>query len=89
MSANQELVVVGPGKITRCFEKKDKKIEDCEKLLFDPVAMPRLRELSKCPSAMGLEGRMTIGFEVNFEKKEVQDPNDVRMVHPQEPAQHR
>ncbi len=70
--ANQELVVVGAGKITKCFEKKDKKIEDCEKLLFDPIAVPRLKELSKCPSALGLEGKMTIGFEINFEKKEIQ-----------------
>jgi hypothetical protein len=70
--ANQELVVVGAGKITKCFEKKDKKIEDCEKLLFDPIAVPRLRELARCPSALGLEGKMTIGFEVNFEKKEIQ-----------------
>ncbi len=72
VAANQELVVVGAGKITRCFEKKDKKIEDCEKLLFDPIAVPKLRELAKCPSAMGLEGKMTIGFEINFDKKEVQ-----------------
>ena len=70
--ANQEMVVVGAGKITRCFEKKDKKIEDCEKLLFDPIAVPKLRELAKCPSAMGLEGKMNIGFEINFDKKEVQ-----------------
>jgi hypothetical protein len=70
--ANQELVVVGAGKITRCFEKKDKKIEDCEKLLFDPIAVPKLRELAKCPSAMGLEGKMNIGFEINFDKKEIQ-----------------
>jgi SH3 domain-containing protein len=70
--ANQELVVVGAGKITKCFEKKDKKIEDCEKLLFDPIAVPRLKELSKCSSALGLEGKMTIGFEVNFDKKEIQ-----------------
>ena len=69
---NQELVVVGASKITKCFDKKDKKIEDCEKLLFDPIALPRLRELAKCPSALGLEGRMTIGLEVNFDKKEVQ-----------------
>lgn len=70
--ANQELVVVGAGKITRCFEKKDKKVEDCEKLLFDPIAVPKLRDLAKCPSAMGLEGKMNIGFEINFDKKEVQ-----------------
>src|SRR5689334_20160239 len=33
--ANQQLVVVGAGKIVRCSDKKDKKIDDCEKLLFD------------------------------------------------------
>lgn len=69
---NQELVVVGAGKINRCFDKKDKKIEDCEKLLFDPIAVKKLKELAKCPSAIGLSGKMTIGFEVNFDKKEVQ-----------------
>lgn len=70
-TANQELVVVGPGKIVACWDKKDKKIEDCEKLLFDPIAMKRLRELAKCSSAVGLAGKMTIGFEVDFGKKEV------------------
>lgn len=80
VSANQELVVVGAGKITKCFEKKDKKIEDCEKLLFDPIAVPRLKELSKCPSALGLEGKMTIGFEVNFDKKEVQVSKPKKVV---------
>jgi hypothetical protein len=70
-ASNQELVVVGPGKIVRCSDKKDKKIDDCEKLLFDPIAVKRLRELAKCPSAMGASGKMTIGFEVDFGKKEV------------------
>ena len=69
---NQELVVVGGGKINRCFDKKDKKVEECDKLLFDPVAVKKLEELSKCPSAIGLSGKMSIGFEVNFDKQEVQ-----------------
>jgi hypothetical protein len=70
-TANQELVVVGPGKIVACWDKKDKKIDDCEKLLFDPIALKRLRELAKCSSAVGLSGKMTIGFEVDFGKKEI------------------
>jgi hypothetical protein len=68
---NQEMVVVGPGKIVKCSDKKDKKIDDCEKLLFDPIAVKRLRELSRCPSALGLTGKLTVGFEVDFGKKEV------------------
>lgn len=70
-SSNQQLVVVSPGKIVRCWDKKGKKISDCEELLFDPVAVTRLRELGKCPSAAGLSGKMPIGFEVDFGKKEV------------------
>jgi hypothetical protein len=71
--SNREVVVVGAGKITKCADsKKDKtKIEDCGSLQFDPIAVKRLKELAKCPSALGLEGKMNIGFEVNFEKKEV------------------
>jgi hypothetical protein len=72
---HQELVMVGPGKITKCWDKKDKKIDDCEKLLFDPIAVKRLRELARCPSALGLSGKMSIGFEVNFDKKDVQIKN--------------
>jgi Bacterial SH3 domain len=70
-AANQEMVVIGPGKIIKCWDKKDKKIDDCEKLLFDPIAVKRMRELSRCPSALGLTGKMAIGFEVDFGKKEV------------------
>ncbi len=68
---NQEMVVIGPGKITRCSDKKDEKIEDCEKLLIDPIMVKRLRELARCPSALGLNGKVTIGFEVDFAKLEV------------------
>ena len=68
-NANQEMVVIGPGKIVKCSDKKDKKIDDCEKLLFDPIAVKRLRELSRCPSALGLTGKLTVGFEVDFKKK--------------------
>ncbi len=70
-AANQEMVVIGPGKITRCSDKKDDKIEDCEKLLIDPIVVKRLRALAKCPSALGLNGKVTIGFEVDFAKQEV------------------
>jgi Bacterial SH3 domain len=69
---NEQLVVVGPGRILRCFDRKDKKIEDCGELQFDPIALPRLKELARCPSALGLEGKLPIGFELDFEKKEVQ-----------------
>lgn len=69
---NEQLVVIGPGTVARCSDKKNKKVDDCGALKFDPVALPKLKELAECPSALGLEGKLSIGFEINFEKKEVQ-----------------
>ena len=54
---NQEMVVIGPGKITRCSDKKDDKIDDCEKLLIDPLAVKRLRELARAPRPWGSTAR--------------------------------
>ncbi len=68
---SRESVTVGPGKITKCFDEKNKKVEDCGKLQFDPVAVPKVKELAKCPSAIGLDGKLSIGFEIDFQKKEV------------------
>lgn len=69
--ANKETVAVGPGKIAKCWDKKNKKVEDCGELLLDPVAVPKLKGLAECPSAVGLSGKMSIGLEIDFDKKEV------------------
>jgi hypothetical protein len=71
-AANRQQVVVSPGTITRCFDKKNKRVDDCGQLGFDAVALPKLRELAKCPSAIGLEGKMSIGFNIDFQRKDVQ-----------------
>jgi hypothetical protein len=70
--SNKQLVVIGPGTIARCRDKKNKKVDECGQLQFDPIALPKLKELATCPSALGLDGKMSIGFEIDFEKKEVQ-----------------
>lgn len=70
-AASGQTVNVGPGKIQRCFDKKGKKVESCGELQIDPLFVPKLKELSKCANAIGLDGKMSIGFEVHFEKKEV------------------
>ncbi len=69
--SNRQTVVVGPGKISRCWDKKNKKVADCGALLLDPVAVPKLEGLAACPSAVGLAGKLTLGLEIDFEKKEV------------------
>ncbi|MRG91692.1 SH3 domain-containing protein [Polyangium spumosum] len=68
---NKQTVVVGPGKISRCWDKKNKKVSDCGALLLDPVAVPKLQSLAECPSALGLAGKLTLTIEIDFKDKEV------------------
>jgi hypothetical protein len=63
--------VVGPGKIIKCSDKKNKKITDCGELQLDPVAVPKLEGLAECASAVGVAGKLMVGFEIDFETKEV------------------
>jgi Bacterial SH3 domain len=70
-AALKQTVVVGPGKITKCSDKKNKKITDCGELQLDPVAVPKLEGLAECASAVGVSGKLAVGFEIDFEKKEV------------------
>jgi len=68
--ANVELAVVGNGKVVKCSDKKEKKA-DCDEIAFDKIALAKLKDLAKCPSALGLEGKISLNFDVSFDKKEV------------------
>jgi hypothetical protein len=68
---NKQIVVVGPGAIQRCWDDKDKKVEDCGELQLDPVAKKRLESLATCSAALGLEGKVNVVFDLDFKKKEV------------------
>jgi hypothetical protein len=68
---NKQTVAVGPGKITRCWDKKNKKLTDCGELQIDNIAVPKLKDLAACPSAVGLSGKLTVGIDIDFDKKEV------------------
>ena len=48
--------------------RSGKKQESCGELQIDQLVVPKLKELAKCPAAMGLDGKMSVGFEVHFEK---------------------
>ncbi len=68
---NKQTVAVGPGKITRCWDKKSKKVTDCGELQLDNIAVPKLKDLAACPSAVGLSGKLGLAIEIDFDKKEV------------------
>jgi hypothetical protein len=68
---NKQSAVVGDGTVRACKNKKGDKLDDCGKLAIDKYVKPRLAELAGCPAALGLEGKLTIGVSVNFEKSEI------------------
>ena len=70
--SNKQTVVVSGGEITRCYHRKKKLApEQCGVLRIDRVIAPRLEQLIGCPSALGLQGEMVIGFDLDFKKKEI------------------
>lgn len=69
--SNKQTAVVGDGTIRNCRNKKGDKLDDCGKLGLDRLVKPRLAELSTCPSAIGLEGKLKLGIAVNFDKNAV------------------
>ncbi len=64
-------VMVGPGAILSCRDGKDEIKDACGSLEFDPIAVPKIKALSQCPAASAAQGKLSIGFDVDFRKKEV------------------
>lgn len=69
--SNKQRVEVGEAKLVGCRDKDKKQVDKCGTLKFDRVAKSKLASLAKCPSALGLEGDLSIGFEIDFEGNKV------------------
>ncbi len=65
-----ERVHVGEAQITSC-ESQGKKQSDCGEVDFDALAHPRLMALTACPAATGAFGKLSLGFDLNFETGKV------------------
>ena len=60
---NEQGVTVSAGELQKCRDPKGKATETCDKIALDPIVTPRLKELSKCPSALGLTGKQVGAFQ--------------------------
>jgi hypothetical protein len=66
---NEQTVVVGQVEISRCRDAKGKTVPQCDAIAVDPLLVPRLKDLAKCPSAIGLTGKVAVGVELDFKAK--------------------
>ncbi len=69
-TGHEARVEIGEGQITACKDANGKAAKTCEPspTLDAALAVP-LRGLTRCPSVMGLSGKLSIGFDVDFKKK--------------------
>ena len=67
-------VAISTGRVLSCRNAKGKAIEECDQPDFAAVSGPRLKALSKCPAAAGVQGKLSVGFELDFNR------NRIRMV---------
>jgi hypothetical protein len=64
-------VAISAGKVLSCRNAKGKPLEECDAPDFDSVSLSRLRGLSKCPATPGLNGKMSIGFDLDFNRGKI------------------
>jgi len=69
-----QTVVVKKTEVISCRDDRNKVVDTCDRPDFDTVLMPLIKNLEKCPSAAGLAGKLSIGFDVDFHR------NDVRVL---------
>lgn len=72
LPATKHSVTVDGGSITSCWHGKEK-LEGarCGVLKLDRTVVPNLRQLTSCPSALGLTGDLNLSFDIDFEKKAI------------------
>jgi hypothetical protein len=68
-----ETVNIGELQIYGCKDAKDRKLKDCDKVAFDALARGRLAALATCDAAKGGKDTLSIGFDLDFERKVITD----------------
>jgi hypothetical protein len=87
-AAKDGRIAVGHGTILHCRDEgQDAAAEDCDSLEFDPVAVPKIKALAQCQGSAGAVGRLSIGFDVDFRRKEVRVMSGKSTTLPKEKAE--
>lgn len=68
----KQSVNVGEALIVGCRDDKGHKVDPCDKVDFDAVAKGRLLNLANCPEAAGMSKVLSVGFELDFTKNQIE-----------------
>ena len=69
----EETVKVSDMKVTVCRDGEGKKLKDCDRPQLDAPLRPHLLALAACEVAVGAAQTLSIGFELDLEKKSITD----------------
>lgn len=67
----KDLLSIGEPSITSCRDADGKKVSECGRLDTDALVHGALLALTECPGGAGAFGRLSLGFEIDFEAKKV------------------
>lgn len=70
---DQRIHVHGEEVVTSCLDADGRRHKDCDLIKFGDVARPRIRALAECQAAQNVKGTLSIGFDVDFDKKQITD----------------
>lgn len=70
---NSSTVEVKHGVVVSCHSDSGELLKGaaCGNLDFDSIALPRLKKLSRCPTAQGADGKLSVLFALDFESNKV------------------
>jgi Bacterial SH3 domain len=64
--APAERVLISDVQVASCRTEHGKRAQSCDRVDFDRLARPHLRELSACPGTESAAGVLSLGFELDF-----------------------
>lgn len=69
----EELIEIGEAEITSCRDAAGKAVSKCDAIEMDALVHAALRELTSCKGATGVFGVLSLGMDLDFEKKAIEN----------------
>jgi hypothetical protein len=57
--------------VTSCRDSKDRRVEKCDELSFDRIALPRFAALENCPATSTAQGTLSLGFDLDLSSNKI------------------
>ncbi len=70
-TASPKRLRVGNATVISCRDAKDRRVDKCDELAFDRIALPRFAALENCPAAANAHGLLSLGFDLDLKSNKI------------------